>query len=449
MMQPSMTSGQRPLITRAERRQFGRSLRDRVSRSGHAECDLKRDFDALGLLLAAQHGRVPQLLPIKWARMAASPFGFLRGCVPIMAADLSRMPDTGIHAQICGDAHVRNLGAYTGADGRLIFDINDFDETTRGPWEWDLKRMAVSLLLAGREAHNSEKQCKTALLYFVESYREAMRDFCAMPVLDLAHFQVSRHLNVSPVLAVLRKAERATPQHNLKRLTERHNGKYRFRDLEPLQFHVPPATVAQVQGALRRYLDTLLPEPRHWFAQYQVHDVAFRVVGTGSIGVRNYAVLMFAAARDDPLFMQLKEEDASVYAPYLSAARFSGNQGQRVAEGGRAMQVQSDIFLGWTSIAGRHYVVRQFRDHKAGIDDEDLKLAGLVQYALVCGEMLAKGHARSGDPCVISGYLGNSDKFDKAIAGFAFAYADQTMKDYQQFTRAIHAGKLRVAKAGS
>jgi len=444
-----MTSRQKQLITRAERREFGRSLRDKLSRASHADWDSgRREANIIDLLLAAQKGRIARLLPIKWARMAASPFGFFRGSVPVMAADLSRLPNTGIHSQICGDAHVRNLGAYAGPDGRLIFDINDFDETTRGPWEWDVKRMAASLVLAGREAHNSEKQCTMAVLYFAESYREAMRDFCAMSVLDLARFQVSRHLNISPVLEVLRKAERATPKRNLEQLTERRNGKYVFRDDKPLQFHPAPATVAQVLAGLGEYVHTLLPERRHWFAQYHVHDAAFRVVGTGSVGVRNYAVLLFGSQVNDPLFMQLKEEDPSAYAPYLPAARPSGNQGKRVAEGGRAMQVQSDIFLGWTSIAGRDYLVRQFRDHKAGIEDEDLKGGGLVQYALVCGEMLAKGHARSGAPCIISGYLGNSDRFDKAIANFSLAYADQTTKDHQQFTRAIRAGKLRVAKTG-
>ena len=429
-----------------ERRKFGQSRRDVSSRVGQGDWSPKnRDFEVVDLLRKAQRGRIPKLLPIKFARMAASPFGFYRGAVPVMAADLATLPNTGIHSQICGDAHVRNLGAYAGVDGRLIFDINDFDETIRGPWEWDVKRMAASLVLAGREAKNVEQNCKEAVLAFARSYRESMHLFCEMPVLELARYQVFRHLNVSPVLAALRKAERSTPRHNLDRLTVRRDGKHRFRQYKPLQFHLPPRTVAKVLAGLRSYVETLLPERQRWFADYHVEDVAFRVVGTGSVGVRDYVVLLFGRTINDPLFIQLKEEDASVYAPYIPEGRASMNQGQRAAEGQRAMQVQSDIFLGWTSIAGRDFLVRQLRDHKAAIENEDLEGSGLVQYGRVCGELLSKGHARSGDSCAISGYLGNSDKFDNAIVEFGAAYADQSTQDYEEFLRAIRLGKIHVA----
>jgi uncharacterized protein (DUF2252 family) len=434
------------LSTHEQRRKFGQSRRDKVSRVSQGDWTPKRrDFDVVDLLRKAQRGRVPKLLPIKFARMAASPFGFYRGAVPVMAADLAKLPHTGIHSQICGDAHVRNLGAYAGPDGRLIFDINDFDETIRGPWEWDVKRMAVSLMLAGREANNTEKQCRAAVLDFARSYRESMRMFCEMTVLELARYQVFRHLNISPVLAVLRKAERSTPRHNLDQLTVRHDGKYRFREHKPLQFHLPRRTAAEVIAGLRRYIETLLPERQHWFAEYHVEDVAFRVVGTGSVGVRDYVVLLFGRTLNDPLFIQIKEEDASAYAPYVPQSRVLMNQGQRTAQGQRAMQVQSDIFLGWTAIAGRDYLVRQLRDHKGVIENEDLKGNGLVQYGRVCGEILSKGHARSGDSCAISGYLGNSDKFDKAMVDFGVAYADQSTKDFDEFTQAIRLGKILTA----
>jgi uncharacterized protein (DUF2252 family) len=252
-------------------------------------------------------------------------------------------------------------------------------------------------------------------------------------------------LNVSPVLSVLGKAERATPVHNLKRLTQPHDSGWRFIDNKPLQFHLPTAEVKRVVGGLRTYVDTLLPERRHWFSHYRVEDVAFRVVGTGSVGVRDYIVLMFGPVNRDPLFVQIKEEGRSAYAKYLPNAEVPINQGQRVAEGQRAMQVQSDIFLGWTSISGRDYLVRQLRDHKAGIDDDDLKGDGLLQFAQVCGELLAKGHARTGDPYAISGYLGNSDKFDKAVVEFGVAYADQSTRDFREFVRAIKQGKIRAA----
>jgi len=432
---------------REERLRYGKSLREKVSRASQADWDPShRKVPILELLRAAERGRLENLLPIKAARMAASPFGFYRGAVPVMACDLSLLPSTSIYAQLCGDAHVHNLGAFEGQDGRLIFDINDFDETIRGPWEWDVKRMAGSLVLAGREANNSEKECKIATLAFAESYREAMRQFSKMPVVDLARHQVFRHLDVSPVLDVLRKAERATPAHNLEQLAEQRNGKWRFHDAKPLRFHLPPETAKQVVAGLRNYVDTLLPERQHWFTHYRVEDVAFRVVGTGSIGVRDYIILMFGTVKNDPLFVQIKEEGLSAYNQYLPKPDTPPNQGERVALGQRAMQVQSDIFLGWTSIAGRDFLVRQLRDHKAGIEDADLEDEGLVQYAEVCGELLAKGHARSGDPYAIAGYVGNSDKFDKAIASFGVAYADQTTKDFEEFTRAIRIGRIQAAK---
>ena len=306
---------------RKERLRYGKSLRRKVSRATHAEWDPKRrDVSALELLQASERGRVASLLLIKAARMAASPFGFYRGSVPVMAFDLSKLPSTGLYAQLCGDAHVHNLGAFEGQDGRLIFDINDFDETIRGPWEWDIKRMAGSLVLAGREAHNTEKECKVAALAFVDSYQAAMWQFAGMPIVDLARYQVFRHLNVSPVLNVLRKAERATPVHNLEQLTEQLNKKWRFRDNKPLRFHVPPSTANQVVAGLRNYVDTLLPERRHWFSDYRVEDVAFRVVGTGSVGTRDYIVLMFGPVKDDPLFVQIKEERPSAYTQYLPKA---------------------------------------------------------------------------------------------------------------------------------
>lgn len=445
-----MSPKQKPSSTHEERRKFGQSCRDEASRVSQGNWNPeRRNFDVVALLRKAQRGRIPSLLPIKYARMAASPFGFYRGAVPVMAADLAKLPHTGIQSQICGDAHVRNLGAFAGTDGRLIFDINDFDETIRGPWEWDVKRMAASLMLAGREAGNTEKECKEAVLAFARSYRESMHHFCEMTVLDLARYQVFRHLNISPVLSVLRKAERATPKHNLDQLTVRHDGKHRFREQRPLQFHLPRRTAEEVVAGLRSYIETLLPERQQWFSQYHVEDVAFRVVGTGSVGIRDYIVLMFGRTTSDPLFIQIKEEDASAYSPYCPESRFPMNQGQRTAQGQRAMQVQSDIFLGWTSIAGRDYLVRQLRDHKAGIENEDLEGNGLVQYARVCGELLSKGHARSGDSCAISGYLGNSDKFDKAMVEFGLAYADQSTKDYDEFTRAIRVGRVAAAPSVS
>jgi len=439
-----MPTHQPKITTREERRSLGRSCRNKVKRIDQGNWDPRdRKRGAIELLPDSQHGRIPSLLPIKWAHMAASPFGFFRGAVPVMAADLAAMPRTGLMAQLCGDAHVQNLGAFEAPDGRLIFDINDFDETIIGPWEWDVKRMSASLVLAGREAGNSDTQCRDAVLAFVRSYRESMHRFSEMAAVELARFQIYR--KIDPLRSVLRKAERATPLHNLQQLTVLRDGKHAFRP-QPCPYKMSQKEAKDAVASLSAYTPTLLRERAHFFSQYQVEDVTFRVVGTGSVGLRDYVLLMFAGAVSDPLFIQIKEEPGSAYASYLPGSPVASHQGQRTAEGGRAMQMQSDIFLGWTSIAGREYVVRQLRDHKAGIVQEDLKGNGLVQYAEMCGELLSKGHARSGDPCALAGYLGTSDRFDQAMAKYGVTYANQTTKDWEEFKRTIRAGKIRAAK---
>jgi len=445
---PAISSPDPAHRTREERRSFGRSLRTRIKRIDQGDWSPRqRTFDVVDLLRHANRTRIARLLPIKWAHMAASPFGFFRGAVPLMAADLAPLPSTGLMTQICGDAHVQSLGAFEAPDGRLIFDINDFDESVVAPWEWDVKRMAASLVLAGRQAGNSDKVCTSAVLAFVGRYRESMRRLSLMAVVDIARHQIYRA--VSPVRSVLRKAERATPQHNLQKLTVFVDGKHRFFDIRPTQFHIRHAEATAAEDSLGDYAKTLSPERAHFFSQYVAEDVVFRVVGTGSVGTRDYGLLMFAGAIADPLFLQIKEEPPSAYAPYVDAGRMPAHQGQRVIEGQRAMQMQSDIFLGWTTIDGRDYVVRQLRDHKAAIEDEDLQGNGLVQYARMVGELLSKGHARSGDPCALAGYLGVSERFDIAMARFAVAYANQTMRDWEALRRAIRTGKLKAASLPS
>ncbi|HTV64629.1 MAG TPA: DUF2252 domain-containing protein [Bryocella sp.] len=434
------------ISTRVERRRMGRACRDKVGRITQGKWNPKaRSFDLISLLRKANRSRIQELLPIKWKNMKASPFGFYRGAVPVMAADLAPLPHTGLMAQLCGDAHVQNLGAFEAPDGRLIFDINDFDETVIGPWEWDVKRMSASLVLAGREAGDSDKSCRDAVLAFAGRYRACMRTFSEMALVDLARYQVYRDIDL--LHAVLRKAERATPQHNLEKLTYERGGRYIFHDHKPQQFHVPEQEADAAKSSLRTYAQSLLPERAHFFRQYGVEDVAFRVVGTGSVGLRDYVLLMFGGAVSDPLFIQIKEEPHSAYAPYLPHSAVAINQGQRTAEGGRAMQMQSDIFLGWTSIGKRDYVVRQLRDHKAAIETAELKGQALMDYGQMCGELLAKGHARSGDPCALAGYLGTNAKFDGSMARFAITYADQTEKDWQLFKRTIGNHKASSAAA--
>ena len=443
-----MTSKSSRYPTREERRQAGRLARSKVSRIAQAEWNpATRKHSVVETILASEQGRVPRLLPIKHERMCVSPFTFYRGAVPLMAADLALQPRTDLITQLCGDAHVHNLGSYAAPDGRIIFDLNDFDETIQGPFEWDVKRMAASLVLAGRTAGDSDRQCRAAVVQCVARYRQWMSKFCQMPVLDLARFQVSRFVKGSPVAAVLQKAARITNLSSFGKLTVVRKGQHYLREQRPLQYPAPPGHRQKVEQAIHDYSLTLTAERRHFFLQYHVQHVGFRVVGCGSVGMRDYVALMLGGGADDPLFLQVKEATRSAYASYLPEARVPANQGERVAEGQRAMQMQSDIFLGWTSMEDRDYLVRQLRDHKASIEDTDLRGNGLAEYAEVCGELLAKGHARAGDPCAIFGYVGNSPKFDRAIAKFAMAYADQTEKDYEEFKRTLRSKAPQKSKS--
>jgi uncharacterized protein (DUF2252 family) len=436
------------------KRIYGQSRRRQIRRQDHNRLDAsRRPRTALSIMEHSMRGRVPSLVALKYERMAASDFGYFRGAVPVMAADLAMLPHTGIVTQLCGDAHVRNLGAYAGADGRLVFDINDFDETIRGPFEWDIKRMATSLVLAGREALNRRRDCEAAVSAFVRRYCKCVRMFSRMPVIDVARYQVHRLQRVTPISQALLKAERATPQHTLDALTElvpsRLNEQSRriFKEQKPLLTRLNSAQARAVVASLKLYEESLMPDRRHFIHQYRPIDVTFKVVGTGSVGTRDYCVYCEGNGEHDPLFLQVKEELPSGYAPYLDVAGLTLHQGRRVAEGQRAMQFQSDVFIGWTTLAGRDYLVRQLNDHKASIEVEDLGGKGLADYAEICGELLARGHSRSGDPQILAGYLGNGRPFEIAIAEFAFAYADQTEKDRQELLRSRHMTKSKAIRA--
>ena len=431
-----------------DRCEFGRTRRKLLRRVDQSDWKTPKNRpDPVDLLVKATQGRIAGLLPIRWARMAASPLGFFRGNVPLMAWDLAHTANTGITVQMCGDAHVRNLGVFCSPTGALVFDINDFDETYPGPWEWDVKRMAASLVLAGRESGNSDAICREAVLHFMADYRCSVDRCSKLTALQLARYTVHRHLHLGPIASVLRKAEHADPQHTLVKMAVRgRRGLWRFKSQKPLLQPVDKKTTTQVLAALQGYKTTLTPERRHFLSLYHPADIGFKVVGTGSVGTRDYVLLCFAAGAEDPLFLQMKEEPPSAYCPYVNNAAVPKNQGERVVQGQRLMQAQSDIFLGWTSMDGRDYIVRQLADYKASVDPLDLKGRGLCDYARMSGEVLGKGHARSGDACVLAGYCGNSDRLDKAIARFAFAYADQTEADYKLFMRAVKNGKLKIAK---
>jgi uncharacterized protein (DUF2252 family) len=378
--------------------------------------------------------------------MAASPFGFFRGAVPVMALDLARSPVTGVRVQMCGDAHVRNLGAYAAPDGHLVFDINDFDETMPGPWEWDVKRLAASLVLAGREAGDGDPLCADAVGALVSSYREALKEFAVMSALALARFEIRRYRR-GPVTRILEKAERATPLHSLEKLTvPSRGGLRRFPKRPPLLQPLEPDGARRVIGSLKSYRETVSDDRQLVLNAYRLVDVAFKVVGTGSVGTRDYAVLAFGDGADHPLFLQVKEEPPSSYADVLPRVARPPHEGRRVAQGQHRMQTVSDPFLGWTTCAGRPYLVRQLADHKASIGPEELKGVALTEYARVCGEVLAKAHARTGDAAILYGYCGETNRLDGAIGKFAIAYADQTESDHAAFVKAIRAGKIRARR---
>ena len=424
---------------------IGQERRKKLNRHDHGEFDSKaRKTPALVLLEHSMHGRVPALVKLKYELMAQSPFAYFRGAAPVMAADLATLPNTGIVSQICGDAHVRNLGAYAAPDGRLVFDINDFDETVRAPFEWDLKRMTTSLVLAGRAAQHKESSTRKAVAACINSYASLMRQFAEMPFIEAAHYQVHRIGLARPVQAALLKAERATPLHTLDRLTEPVAGKKlatrRFKVLKPMLTQVKGAERAAVLAALKPYRKVLEPQRRRLLDFYRPVDVAFKVVGTGSVGLRDYCIYLEGNGPRDPLFLQIKEETDSAYAPYLKHGRTPGHNGQRVVDGQRAMQMQSDPLLAWTHIGSRQYLVRQLNDHKGSIAFEDLADENLRAYAEVCGEMLARGHARSGDARMISGYVGMGQAFADALCRFAAVYADRTVKDWEDLKRS---GKAR------
>jgi uncharacterized protein (DUF2252 family) len=434
-------------LARAEREAFGRRLRERVRR---VDQDVwpAGERDVIARLRASEAGRLREVLPFRHGRMAASPFAFLRGGAAIMAPDLASLPHTGYTVQICGDAHVRNLGAYASPEGRIVFDLNDFDETCRAPWEWDLKRLAISIVLVGREAGAADRVGRDAVMAMVRSWRETLHELADLPALELGRYCVHRFAAGGPVGRVLRKAERLTPVQARDELTApARDGKPRFVANPPKLTRVPDDEAGAVLGALAAYRDTLAPNHQQVLDCYQAYDVAFKVAGAGSIGARNYAVLCVGNGVDDPLTLQVKQALPSCYeALGLIAAdpRVASHQGRRVAEGQHRMQTWTDPLLGWTSIGDVPFYVRQLSDHKASIDPADLRRSPLIEYARVCGETFAKAHGRTGDAAVLYGYAGQADKLDRALAALALRGADQVTGDWEALTAAIGRGDIEA-----
>ncbi|MFM9368899.1 DUF2252 domain-containing protein [Streptomyces sp. Da 82-17] len=435
----------------------GKALRGRVPRSAHAQfAPTEGRPDAVTAVEESNHGRLPELTPIRVGRMAATPFAFLRGSAGLMAYDLARTPATGIGAQICGDAHAANFGLYGDARGELVIDLNDFDETVHGPWEWDLKRLATSLVLAGREAGASEDVCREAAHDCVGAYRRTMRLLAKLPVLDawnaIADEELVSHTDAHDLLGTLeRVAEKArnntSGRFAAKSTRSLPDGSRRFVDAPPVLRRIPDAEAAAVAQGLGEYLTTLSEDRLPLLARYAIQDVAFRVVGTGSVGTRSYVVLL-QDHRGEPLVLQVKEARPSTLLPHLPAVGFKApdvpHEGRRVVLGQKRMQVVSDILLGWTTVDGRPYQVRQFRNRKGSVDPAALAADQVDDYGRMTGALLARAHAHSADPRLIAGYCGKSEELDEAVAGFAVSYADRTEADHARLVAGIRDGAVQA-----
>jgi uncharacterized protein (DUF2252 family) len=430
---------------RKARLAYGREQRRQMSRKAHAVVhEEKRNFDAIELLCECVAGRIPRLLPIKYGRMAASPFAFFRGAVAIMAADLARRPHSNVLVQLCGDAHLQNMGCFEGPDGRLVFDINDFDETIRGPWEWDVKRMAASIVLAGLESDHSRGECEKAVEAFVSAYCNLIEQLAELPVLEAARHQIRRAKKAPAVWAAIKEAERASPMDLLAKYTEQTSGgKLRFKSIEHILWRVQGRQRAEALEALPVYRESLEPDRLHLFGFFRPLDVGFKVVGTGSVALRDYVVLMQGNGSKDPLFLQIKQEVASAYAPYLQTSTYT-QQGQRVAEGQRRIQPLSDPLLGWTRGGEHDFLVRQLNDHKGTVDLGKLRGEGLSSLSGIAGELLARGHARSGDALMIKGYVGSPDKIIQPLVDYGREYAAQTQSDFEEFQKRIRSGRIKT-----
>jgi uncharacterized protein (DUF2252 family) len=459
-------------VEKHEREEAGKAARTSARRASHGDWAPAPDReDPIAILERQAEPRVPELVPIRYGRMAASPFAFFRGAAAVMAADLAKTPDSGLRVQACGDAHLSNFGAFAAPDRRLVFDLNDFDESLPGPWEWDVKRLTASFAIAARENGLKRKQRREVVLRAARTYREAMRDFAEQGNLDVwyARFDIEDALaevehddpdEVKRVRKGVGKARSKDSLRALEKLTETVDGEIRFRSEPPLlvpgrELVDDDASTVDLEQVLRGVLETYratLPDDRQRLLDgFEFRQIARKVVGVGSVGTRAWVVLLTGSDDDDPLFLQAKEAEASVLEPYAGASAYA-NHGQRVVEGQRLMQAASDIFLGWCSVVGidgrqRDFYVRQLWDWKRSAEVERLTPTGLEVYARMCGQTLARAHARSGDRIAIAAYLGGGDTFDEAIADFSEAYAERNLLDHEALVAAIDSGRVAAEEA--
>ncbi|MEY9964222.1 uncharacterized protein (DUF2252 family) [Streptacidiphilus sp. MAP12-16] len=473
-MTDTTTAGahEHPHPTAAERAARGRAARVTAPRSGHADYTPSSNrFNPVTLLEEQSAARVPELVPIRYGRMTESPFRFYRGAAAIMAADLAGTPTSGITAQLCGDAHLLNFRLLGSPERHLMFDINDFDETLPGPWEWDVKRLATSMVIAGRENGYSDRERAAIVQATVRSYRERMRSFAGMRNLDVWYAQIEAdslqslfadQLNARRRKNLTRALTKARTRDSLQafeKLTEVVDGQRRIAAAPPLIVPIgdllPDVERGQLESTIRtlidRYSHSLQDDHRFLLDQFHLVDMARKVVGVGSVGTRCWIVLMVGKDEEDPLLIQVKEADRSVLAEHVGESAYA-NQGQRVVSGQRLMQATSDIFLGWERAEGidgrqRDFYVRQLRDWKGIIEPQTMVPEGIRMFGQLCGYTLARAHARSGDRIAIAAYLGKGDSFDRALSTFAESYADQNERDHQALVDAVHSGRVTAQAA--
>jgi len=436
----------------------GKALRDRLPREAHGEWKPPRKrHDPVELVIASSRGRVPELIPIRYGRMSASPFTFYRGTALNMAADLAHTPVTGIRTQLCGDCHLMNFGGFATPERRVIFDINDFDETLPGPWEWDLKRLAASFVHAARSNGFSAAKEREAATACARSYREHIATYAKMRALDVWYSRIDvediiASLSHSVTAKRLRKrlaktAAHSVPESDFPKMVQGSGTKFVIKDTPPLVYHDQQINLASerddILKAVAGYRKSLEDDRRVLLDRYRLVDFALKVVGVGSVGTF-CGILLMMAEDTDPLFLQVKEARASVLEPYVDKSVYS-NHGQRIVTGQRLMQSASDLFLGWTEgKRGRHFYLRQLRDMKMKPLVEVFNPITLLDYAELCGWTLARAHARSGDAAMIAGYLGKKDVFDRAVARFSRSYADQSERDHAAFMNAIREGRIEA-----
>ena len=445
-----------------ERRSAGKALRDKVSRGAHGGWKPEHGrADPVDLLIKSNEGRLAELIPIRFGRMAQSPFAFFRGAAAVMAADLATTSATGLKVQACGDAHLMNFGGFATPERNIFFDINDFDETLPAPWEWDVKRLAASIVIAARHLSMPDSDAARAATDAACAYRERMADYASMRALDVWYDRIDleRVLKVVPSDATVQRVrqrveqarKKSTPEALFPKLVEHLGSSPRIKDEPPLIFHPTEEQAPGLKNGFREgvegYRESLPEHVRVLFDRFRLFDLAMKVVGVGSVGTF-CAVALFMAAEDDPIFLQVKEARPSVLEPYAGES-LHGNHGERVVAGQRLMQSASDIFLGWTrGPSGRNFYLRQLRDAKISAVIEDWDLSMLREYGKLCAWALARAHARSGDPAMIAGYIGSNSTLDDAICEFAVEYADQNLNDYRVFVKAVREGRVQAVLEG-